>query len=340
MGEQAVQTIRRPRSDGRAVFDAIHGVYAYLALPIAHSRGLFRLLDGERLTASEISAALQLPIRSAEALLTAVTSLGLLDLSGGRYGLTAEAEDYLLEASPTYAGPVIDLHAAAGYSYAAIDTTVATGSLQFAAGDFGSFEEQQERARTFTRVMHSISFGPGRAWPPLIDLDGDLVLLDVGGGSAAHSIGACLQWPRLTAIVLDMPPVCDVAEEFIAAESLSDRISTQRADMWNDPFPRADAHLYSNILHDWPREKGRLLVEKSFHGLELGGRILLHEALLDDDKTGPFGIAAFNMAILAWTEGQQYSSHELTEMLTEAGFGNVQITPALYPFSIIEAKKS
>jgi cyclopropane fatty-acyl-phospholipid synthase-like methyltransferase len=224
-------------------------------------------------------------------------------------------------------------------SYAAIDQAVSTGSPQSPPGDFASFEEQIERARAFTRGMHSISVGRGFAWPELVDLAGDLVMLDVGGGSGAHSIGACLHWPQLAAIVLDMPPVCDVAEEFVAGQRLEDRITTQRADMWDDPFPHADLHFYSNILHDWPPEKGRFLIEKSFATLEPGGRILLHEALLDDDKTGPFTVAAFTVTMLTWTEGQQYSGRELTEMLTAAGFQDVRITSAFYPYSIVEARR-
>jgi SAM-dependent methyltransferase len=338
--EGTVDVGRRPRSDGRAVFDAIHGIYGGMALPIAHSRGLFRLLDGKCLTLAEIGEALALPARAAEALLAAVTSLGVLELSEGRYGLTAEAEDYLLESSPTYFGALLDLHVVGEtLSYSAIDRAVATGSPQSASGDFASFADQAERARGFTRAMHSISVGPGLAWPGLVDLAGDEVLLDVGGGSGAHSIGACLRWPQLRAIVLDLSPVCDVAEDFVGAHGLGGQIATHRADMWDDPFPRADLHFYSNILHDWPPEKGQFLVEKSFAALAPGGRILLHEALLDDDKTGPFTVAAFNMAILTWTEGQQYSSYELTEMLTAAGFRDVRITPAFHPFSLVEGRR-
>jgi len=109
MAEQVLETIRRPRSDGRVVWDTLLGIYVGMALPVAHNLGLFRVLDGKRLTAAEISEALALPPRSVEALLAAVTSLGLVELSNGCYGLSAEAEDLLLESSPTYFGPIIEL---------------------------------------------------------------------------------------------------------------------------------------------------------------------------------------------------------------------------------------
>ena len=59
-----------------------------------------------------------------------------------------------------------------------------------------------------------------------------------------------------------------------------------------------------------------------------GGHILIHEMLYRDEKTGPFPMAAFSMIILGWTEGEQYSGTEISEMLSEAGFGNTQVEPA------------
>jgi hypothetical protein len=61
--------------------------------------------------------------------------------------------------------------------------------------------------------------------------------------------------------------------------------------MWQDAFPAADLHFYSNIFDDWPSEKGRFLSEKSFNSLPVGSRIVLHEVLYNDEKTGPFAAA-------------------------------------------------
>jgi len=216
---------------------------------------------------------------------------------------------------------------------------VLSGVPQSAVGDFASFEEQAERARTFTRGMHGLSLGPSRVWPELVDLAGELTLLDVGGGSGAHAIGACLRWPQLRAVVLDLPAVCDVAAEFVAQHGLRARIATRHCDMWADDFPPADVHFYGNVLHDWPPEKNRILLEKSFRSLPPGGRILIHEGLFDDDKSGPPVIAAWSMAMLAWSEGQQYSGLELTELLTDAGFREIRISPTHGLYSLVEARK-
>jgi protein-L-isoaspartate O-methyltransferase len=121
--------------------------------------------------------------------------------------------------------------------------------------------------------------GPALAWPEVVDLSQHKRMLDIGGGSGAHCIGATLRWLHLHALVFDMAPVCEVAEEFISRYGLQNRIRTHVGDLWNDPFPPADLHFYSMIYHDWPPEKCRFLTRKSFESLKSGGRILTRETL-------------------------------------------------------------
>jgi hypothetical protein len=177
---QSPDAAPRPELNGDAVMDAICAPLGYFGLPIAHQRGLFRLLEGRQLTAAEIGAALELKPRPTNALLAGVTALGLLQRSNGRYALTALARNYLLESSPTYMGFLVDMAVAGEVSLSGIDEAVASDSIQRPDMDFATFEQQAEQARVFTRAMHSLSVEPSLAWPQLVDLAGDRVFLDVG----------------------------------------------------------------------------------------------------------------------------------------------------------------
>jgi O-methyltransferase/methyltransferase family protein len=333
----------RPRTDDRPLWDVVFGVYGYAALFIAHRLKLFPLLAEKARSLSEVCEALKIKRRPAEAILTAATSLGFLELRDQRYSLTAVAQDYLLETSPTYFGfywdLIIDNYPVC--SFASLEKAVLTDSASaYGGGDiFEAHEEQAELARSFTRGMHSISMASALAWPEAIDLAMHRLMLDVGGGSGAHSIGALLKWPNLRAVIFDLPPVCEVAEEFCARHGLEDRMQTHVGDMWKDPFPAADLHFYSYIYHDWTPEKCRFLTEKSFESLEPGGRILIHEVLYNDAKTGPFPAAAFSMIMMGWTEGEQYSGRELSMMLTDAGFRDIQVKPTFGYYSIVSGLK-
>jgi O-methyltransferase domain len=110
--------------------------------------------------------------------------------------------------------------------------------------------------------------------------------------------------------------------------------------MWDGSFPAADVHFYSLIYHDWPPERCRELTRKGFELLPPGGRIVVPEMLYDDDKIGPFTVAAMAVQMLLWAPGgEQYSGRELAAMLTEAGFAAVEVTPTFGYWSTVTGRK-
>lgn len=344
MTHEASPNIPRPRADDRPLWDAVFAVFGYPAVLIAHRLKVFSLLGAGPQTLPEICKALNIKSRPAEAMLSTATALGFLSLTDERYALTPLAQDYLLEGSPSYFGFFWDMMIdnSEVFSYAKLEKAILTDCPQAYGGDdiYKSHEEQEELARRFTRGMHSISMTLASAWPNAIDLSMSRLMLDIGGGSGAHSIGAVLRYKNLKATDLDLEPVCEVANEFIKEYGLQDRITTQAADMWKDPFPLADVHFYSNIYHDWPEDRVHFLTQKSFDSLEPGARIIIHDVLYNNAKTGPFAPAAYSMLMMGWTEGQAYSGMELSKILTSVGFQDIQIRPTFGYYSIVSGVKA
>jgi hypothetical protein len=110
--------------------------------------------------------------------------------------------------------------------------------------------------------------------------------------------------------------------------------------MWNDSYPEADLHFYGMIFHDWPADQCRFLARKSFESLPSGGRIIVHEMLFNTERTGPFGVAAFNMVMLMYIEGEQFSGREITGFLSEAGFTDIEVKPTFGYWSIVTGRKA
>jgi len=333
----------RPRGDDRPLWDIVMGIYGYQAVLLCHDLKLFPYLAGEPRTLQEVAAALNIAPRPAQALLQACTALELVRVEEGRYSLTAVAEDYLLESSPFYFGGFLD-HTLAHRSVLSFDSlkeAVLTNSAQVYGGAelYRSHTEQGELARAFTRMMHSHSMAPARAWPEKIDLSASRTLLDIGGGSGVHSIGAALAWPQLRAILFDLPAVCAAAREYLERYGLQSRIATLGGDMWRDSFPPADVHFYADIFHDFPPEKCHFLVAKSFSSLEPGGRLIVHEMHYNREKTGPFTVAGYDVSMLLWTEGQQFSAAELAAMLAAAGFVDIAEIATLGYWGLVTGRK-
>lgn len=331
------------KSNSTIIWDIIAGAIGYRAVFVSYELGLFEFLNQQPSKIREICHHLNIATRPAEALLSSCLSLQLVEENDQTYNLSEVAREYLLQESKSSFGALFDMINQNPFSTSvdSLKNAVLTNKPQtYGGGDiFQSHQEQVEQAKAFTRGMHSISVEPASIWPEHINLSNHLHLLDIGGGSGAHAIGALSHWSNLKATVFDLEPVCAVAQEYISHNQLEKRMSSHSGDLWKSDFPLADIHFYSQIFHDWPIDKCQFLAQKSFNSLTSGGKIIIHEILYDDDKSGPFMAAASSIAMLVWTEGKQYSGAEITKMLVEAGFIKPKVTPTTGYWSIISAEK-
>lgn len=254
-------------------------------------------------------------------------SLKLIIKEYDLYSLTSYAKDYLLEDGAYYFGAVFDLliRQEEVRSISAIKKAILQGKPQVYAGQdlFEKHCADPTLLKIFTKAMHAKSKGPAQAWVNKFCFNNHKILLDIGGGAGTHAIYACLQSDNLRGIVYDMPSVCQLSQGYIQEYKLDEKISTHPGDMWLDPYPEADLHFYSDILHDWSIDCCCFLLEKSFFSLPRNGKIIVHEMLLNEDKAGPQNVVAYNLNMLLWTEGQQFSKTELETMLKKAGFKNI-----------------
>ena len=138
----------------------------------------------------------------------------------------------------------------------------------------------------------------------------------------------------------DVDAVCAIAGAKTAAYGLDHRVTTQGADMFDDPWPAGhDAVLFGNIFHDWDRDSCARLAGLAFSALEPGGHILLHEMPLSEGKDGPLTVACLSVAMLMHEKGKQYTTSELAELLAGAGFVDVARCPSHAYYHLISARK-
>ncbi len=109
---------------------------------------------------------------------------------------------------------------------------------------------------------------------------------------------------------------------------------------FRQPWPRGyDALFFSNIWHDWNFQTCRWLATRSFEALPPGGRIMLHEMLLDDDGAGSATTASFSLLMLLATQGQQFTFGELKQILEGVGFSGVESRQTCAYYSITTGHK-
>jgi hypothetical protein len=333
-----------PTTDDRLIWDIWLSRWQLPVMTAADEIGLFQLLADGPLAAGEVAERLDLGGRGAQALLAALASLGLLVQRGRRFGLTDTARQFLLPTSDYYWGGMVrrpgatqtqDVLAALRRDAHPEQEPDTRHVVAWASGDI-----DEERARTITAAMHAHSFPAAMGAARNGDFSGVRRLLDVAGGSGCFPIALTHQHPDLRCTVMELAPVCRVAEEYIARYGAIGHVDTLAANMFADEWPQGyDACFFSNIFHDWDPERCALLARKAFTALPSGGRIYLHEMLLADTKDGPLPAALFSITMLAGNYGKQFSLAELDQLLTTAGFINVRASQTYAYYSLISAHK-
>jgi cyclopropane fatty-acyl-phospholipid synthase-like methyltransferase len=184
-----------------------------------------------------------------------------------------------------------------------------------------------ESAREYHLATYSIGLGAGRRFAKQVDLSGRKKLLDLGGGSGAYCIAAARAYPELTAVVFDLPPVCEVAREFIAQHGLSGRITAQGGEFTADAFPTdADVIVMASNLPIYGREIIREVIARAHGALLPGGEMHLIGEMLNAERTGPIDPALWGLSeALDNTTGLAHSVTDCTEYFEAAGFSDVAV---------------
>lgn len=261
--------------------------------------------------------------RPADVLMTLCRASGLISTDeSGRSKLTAVGREYLVADSPWFLGPYYQPIADSPklLDYVQILKTGKPANWQAKADGADWHESMKDAAfaRNFTNLMNcrGIAFGQKLAELLSEEMQDRSHLFDVGGGSGIYSATMVSRYPNLRATVLEQPPVDAITRSEIERWGLSDRISVQSGDMFDDEWTsNVDAILLSNLLHDWDWPEAKSIVRRSADALPAGGLLIIHGAIIDAEKTGPLPVAEYSSLLMNITQGKCYSVTEYAEML-------------------------
>lgn len=343
-----------PTSDDRRIWDLwLTGTYQ-ASMVAAEEAGVFSSLDEQPATIAELAVRLGYDERATGILLRLLASLGLLTQRLGRFQLTDQARVYLVRSSPFYWGHMMSVGVSEWHRSTLLAKLRQKGS-GFAASPEGTPQISGEgrvsdnwaagnvsldQARDVAARMHSHSLPAAIGAARNYDFKSIRRVLDVGGGSGCFMIAMAQEHPHLRCTIMELQAMCDVAQGYIKTGDAADRVDTTAVDMFRQPWPRGyDAIFFSNVWHDWNFQTCKWLASRSFEALPAGGRIMLHEMLLDDDGAGPATAAAFSMLMLLATQGQQFTFGELKTILESAGFTRIEATQTCGYYSITTGYK-
>lgn len=335
-----------PQTDPLEIYRYRDGLYAVDLLTAALIEwDFFTWLETHPSTKAEMCAALAITERPTDVMLTLFKADGFLTADDqGVFRLTPRAREHLVSTSPFFIGP---------YFGSLRERPVVLDFIKILRtgrpANWGSYQHQkewseamltEEFATSFTAAMDCRGVYLGAALARTCDASGRRRLLDIAGGSGVYACAMVAHYPLLSATVFERPPVDAIVRTMTRKRGYAGKVDVAAGDMFQDPLPRGyDLHLYSNVLHDWDVEKVRPLLAASFAALEPGGMLMVHDAHLQADKSGPLPVAKYSALLMAVTEGKCYSTAEMEALLTQAGFEQVTYSPTVADRSVITAIK-
>lgn len=270
----------------------------------------------------------EIAARPGDVLLTLCRAMGLISTNAmDQHRLTPMAGEHVVASSPWFLGPYYKPIANSPILKDHLKVLKTGRPANWQAQDDGSDWHASMLdptfASDFTDMMNcrGLSFGQALAADLTEPLASRKHVLDVGGGSGIYSSTLVAKHDHLRATVLEQPPVDTLVKGEIERHGLCERVDVVSADMFSDDWPTgADVVLLSNVLHDWDFPEVIALLEKSAEALPSDGLLVIHEAFINDNKTGPLPVAEYSALLANITQGKCYSAKEYGDLLTPMGF--------------------
>jgi ubiquinone/menaquinone biosynthesis C-methylase UbiE/predicted transcriptional regulator len=267
-------------------------------------------------SATEIAEKLNIDPRATEIVLDALTGIGLVSKSRtGRYRNTPESNRYLVKGARLYQGDIIKHASTMWQNFSALDDVVRTGRPARRGFDHESF----------IMGMHNLTVLRTESLAKALGLKGIKKMLDLGGGPGTNAMAMAKKGIQST--VFDLPETINIAKKVARREGVKG-IRFIAGDFHVDSIGSGyDLILLSQIFHAFSAEENIALLRKCNTAVNLGGKVVVQEFPINDNRTSPPHSALFSVNMLVGTErGRCYSPKEIKRWLSETGFKNIGIT--------------
>lgn len=288
----------------------------------AFELGIFSVLGDTEKSSEEIAEKIDADKRATNRLLNALCATGAVQKVDNRFRNSYAAKQYLVEGKPEYqAGMMHSVNLWNSWSNL-------TGSVK-SGGPLkqNSIEERNEKwFIPFIAAMHNRAFSEAPSLIEEIDLTNVKKVLDVGGGSGAYSMAFARAGENISATVFDLPNVITMTEQYVRDAGLEEKVNTIPGDFNTDELPAGyDLVFLSAIIHMNSPEQNISLIKKACNALNRGGRVVISDFIMDDNRIIPLFGAFFALNMLVNTKaGDTYTESEIKGWFKKAGIAFVE----------------
>jgi hypothetical protein len=317
------------------------GFWGSKTLLSAIELGLFTELAKGPLEAETLRTRLGLHARSARDFFDTLVALGMLERKGGRYADTPETGFFLDKAKPSYIGGMLEMCNARLYKFwGTLTEGLRTGNPQNEAKEGGNFftalYADPVKLEGFLKAMTGLSLGAGRLIARKFPWKRYRTFVDVGCAQGGVPVQVALTHAHLTGGGMDLPVVQPIFEAYVQQHSLGERLRFYPGDFFKDPLPHTDVIIMGHILHDWDMDEKCMLLKKAYAALPKGGALIVHEAIIDDERRqNALGLLMSLNMLIETPGGFDFTGADCRKWMKDVGFRKTTVEPLAGPDSMV-----
>jgi SAM-dependent methyltransferase len=269
----------------------------------------------------------------------------MLRRTGTRYANTPETALFLDRNKSSYVGGILEMANARLYRFwGSLTDGLRTGNAQNEAktGEdfFGTLYADPQRLEGFLKAMTGLSLGSARVIAKKFPWKRYRTFVDVGCAQGGVAVELALAHKHLTGGGMDLPVVQPVFEAYAKARGVDSRVRFVPGDFFKESLPHADVIIMGHILHDWNLDDKMMLLRKAYAALPPKGALIVHEALIDDDrKTNAFGLLMSLNMLIETHGGFDFTGADCRKWMKEAGFSRTKVEALTGPDGMVVGYK-
>jgi len=322
------------------------GFWASKTLLSAVELGLFTELAKQPQNADALRGKFNLHPRSALDFLDALVALGFLQRTDGVYANTPATDLYLDRNKPSYLGGMLEMSSQRLYGFwSNLTEALHTGVQQNESKGggkslFDALYEDPQRLAAFLKAMTGISHGANLGIAAKFPWAKYKTYADIGTAQGDLAVQVGLAHSHLTGIGFDLPGVGPIFEAYVEHNKISDRLKFVPGSFFTDPLPKADVLMFGHILHDWDLPTKKMLLQKAYDALPVGGSVIVYESIIDDDRSkNAFGLLMSLNMLIETDGGFDYTGADCIGWMKEAGFRDAYCEHLVGPDSMVVGTK-
>ncbi|MBM2814185.1 MAG: Acetylserotonin O-methyltransferase [Ignavibacteria bacterium] len=299
--------------------------------------GIFNIIGDSEKSFKEVANEIEADERATDRLLNALCSLSYLNKQNNRFSNTLITKRFFVKGSQDYSGAMIHML----HLWDRWGTLTEAIKLGTSVKYDDISEKSEEWIDSYLTSMHWNAKLHAAELIEYINLNEVNRALDLGCGSGVYGIEFVRAKHDISVTCFDLPEIVPITQRYVDESGFSSSIKVVGGDFFKDDIGKEyDLVFLSNVLQNYTIWESLDLLKHMYSSLRIGGRLVVHERVSEEDRIHPTENALFSLNLLVNTKaGDTMTATDIWIIMKESWFADIERIDTSFNSSVIIGKK-